>query len=670
MSSKKLALIDEDIWLQPYENDIEQRLNRFKQKLNEIETSHGSLVNFANAYTYFGLNLDEKNNQWIYREWAPGAKALFLIGDFNQWNRESHPLQYTQNGIWEIKLNSEVLQHQSLIKVHVVSEKGAMDRIPAYIQRVIQNPENYDFAGQIWMPKEKFKWTDQNYVVHNVDAALIYECHVGMSSEKEEMSTYTQFANEVLPRIKALGYNYIQIMAIQEHPYYGSFGYHVSNFFAPSSKFGTPEDLKFLINKAHEMGIGVLMDIVHSHAVKNLAEGLNEFDGTDDQYFHPEPRGYHEHWDSKLFNYGKPEVLQFLLSNIKYWIEEFHFDGFRFDGVTSMLYFHHGMFINFDHYDKYFKEGVEWDAITYLQLANTLAKTIHPKSVTIAEDMSGMPGMCRKVEEGGIGFDYRLGMGIPDYWIKILKHLPDEQWNLDELWSVLQNRRFKEKTIAYAESHDQALVGDKTLAFWLMDKEMYFNMHIQNPSIVVDRGIALHKMIRLITCTVGGEAYLNFIGNEFGHPEWIDFPREGNNWSFAHARRQWSLADNPELKYQFLQNLDQAMIDFVGKNKILSALPAQLLNIDATNKVIVYERNNYHFVFNFNPQNSIENYHFPVNQSGDYQIVLNTDDANYGGFDRVDNTLIYTAFKKENKWFVSIYLTNRTALVFKNLSIK
>ena len=670
MSSKKLALIEEDIWLQPYENDIEQRLNRFKQKLNEIETSHGSLVNFANAYTYFGLNLDEKNNQWIYREWAPGAKALFLIGDFNQWNRESHPLQYTQNGIWEIKLNSEVLQHQSLIKVHVVSEKGAMDRIPAYIQRVIQNPENYDFAGQIWMPKEKFKWTDQNYVVHNVDAALIYECHVGMSSEKEEMSTYTQFANEVLPRIKALGYNYIQIMAIQEHPYYGSFGYHVSNFFAPSSKFGTPEDLKFLINKAHEMGIGVLMDIVHSHAVKNLAEGLNEFDGTDDQYFHPEPRGYHEHWDSKLFNYGKPEVLQFLLSNIKYWIEEFHFDGFRFDGVTSMLYFHHGMFINFDHYDKYFKEGVEWDAITYLQLANTLAKTIHPKSVTIAEDMSGMPGMCRKVEEGGIGFDYRLGMGIPDYWIKILKHLPDEQWNLDELWSVLQNRRFKEKTIAYAESHDQALVGDKTLAFWLMDKEMYFNMHIQNPSIVVDRGIALHKMIRLITCTVGGEAYLNFIGNEFGHPEWIDFPREGNNWSFAHARRQWSLADNPELKYQFLQNLDQAMIDFVGKNKILSALPAQLLNIDATNKVIVYERNNYHFEFNINPQNSIENYHFPVNQSGDYQIVLNTDDANYGGFDRVDNTLIYTAFKKENKWFVSIYLTNRTALVFKNLSIK
>ena len=670
MSSKKLALIDEDIWLQPYENDIEQRLNRFKQKLNEIETSHGSLVNFANAYTYFGLNLDEKNNQWIFREWAPGAKALFLIGDFNQWNRESHPLQYTQNGIWEIKLNSEVLQHQSLIKVHVVSEKGAMDRIPAYIQRVIQNPENYDFAGQIWMPKEKFKWTDQNYVVHNVDAALIYECHVGMSSEKEEMSTYTHFANEVLPRIKALGYNYIQIMAIQEHPYYGSFGYHVSNFFAPSSKFGTPEDLKFLINKAHEMGIGVLMDIVHSHAVKNLAEGLNEFDGTDDQYFHPEPRGYHEHWDSKLFNYGKPEVLQFLLSNIKYWIEEFHFDGFRFDGVTSMLYFHHGMFINFDHYDKYFKEGVEWDAITYLQLANTLAKTIHPKSVTIAEDMSGMPGMCRKVEEGGIGFDYRLGMGIPDYWIKILKHLPDEQWNLDELWSVLQNRRFKEKTIAYAESHDQALVGDKTLAFWLMDKEMYFNMHIQNPSIVVDRGIALHKLIRLITCTVGGEAYLNFIGNEFGHPEWIDFPREGNNWSFAHARRQWSLADNPELKYQFLQNLDQAMIDFVGKNKILSALPAQLLNIDATNKVIVYERNNYHFVFNFNPQNSIENYHFPVNQSGDYQIVLNTDDANYGGFDRVDNTLIYTAFKKENKWFVSIYLTNRTALVFKNLSIK
>lgn len=669
MHSKKLAIIEDDLWLQPYEEDIQQRLNRFEFKLNEIQKTYGSLVNFANGYQYFGLNLDNVQNKWIYREWAPGAKALFLIGDFNNWDRNSHPLTLKENGIWEISLNADVLQHQSKIKVHVVSEKGAMDRIPAYIQRVIQNPQNYDFAGQVWNPTQKFNWTDKNYTIPNYDTALIYECHVGMSSEKEEMSTYIQFADEILPRIHHLGYNYIQIMAIQEHPYYGSFGYHVSNFFAPSSKFGTPEDLKYLINKAHQLGIGVLMDIVHSHAVKNLAEGLNELDGTDDQYFHPEPRGYHEHWDSKLFNYGKPEVLQFLLSNIKYWMEEFHFDGFRFDGVTSMLYFHHGMFMNFDHYDKYFKEGVEWDAITYLQLANTLIKQINPNSVSIAEDMSGMPGICIKVEDGGIGFDYRLGMGIPDYWIKILKHLPDEEWNLDELWSVLQNRRFKEKTIAYAESHDQALVGDKTLAFWLMDKEMYFNMHIANQSVIVDRGIALHKMIRLITSSVGGEGYLNFIGNEFGHPEWIDFPREGNNWSFAHARRQWSLADNPELKYQFLLNLDKQMIDFIGQNKILSALPAQLLNIDSHNKVIVYERNNFHFVFNFNPTNSIENYHFPVNQKGDYQIVLNTDDANLGGFDRVKNDIIYPAFLKDNQWFVSVYLTNRTALVFKNLSI-
>ncbi len=488
---------------------------------------------------------------------------------------------------------------------------------------------------------------------------------MGLAQETEGIGQYKEFTEKTLPRIKELGYNTIQLMAIQEHPYYGSFGYHVSNFYAPSSRFGPPEDLKALINTAHNMGIAVIIDLVHSHAVKNIAEGLNEFDGSDDQYFHPGGRGYHSTWDSKLFNYGKPEVLQFLLSNIKYWIEEFHVDGFRFDGITSMMYFHHGDFTQFDHYDKYFATGVDWDALIYLQLANTLTHQVKPYAITVAEDMSGMPGLCRTVDDGGIGFDFRLGMGIPDFWIKYLKEKKDEEWDIDELWSVMSNRRWKERTVAYAESHDQAIVGDKTIAFWLMDKEMYFHMQVHDENLVIDRGIALHKMIRLFTASLGGEAYLNFIGNEFGHPEWVDFPREGNNWSYKYTRRQWSLADNESLKYKYLYRFDKTMIEILKSNDILPALPGRQLNMDPMNKVIIFERNNLIFAFNFHTHHSIPDYRFSAPNPGVYEILLNSDAAQFGGHDRVDDRITYPTVE-EGK--LSIYLPNRTALVFKKTS--
>ncbi len=481
----------------------------------------------------------------------------------------------------------------------------------------------------------------------------------------EKVGTFREFAELVLPRIKSLGYNCIQLMAIKEHPYYGSFGYHVANFFAVSSRFGTPEDLKYLIDQAHQMGIAVIMDMVHSHAVKNLAEGLADFDGSGHQYFHAGGRGYHTGWDSMLFDYGKKEVQQFLLSNIRFWLEEYHFDGFRFDGVTSMLYLHHGDHVSFDHYDKYFKEGVDNEAVRYLQLANTLIHDIKLHAISIAEDMSGMPGICRLVSEGGVGFDYRLGMGIPDYWIKLLKHSRDEDWSMNELWQVMSNRRWKEKTIAYAESHDQAMVGDKTLAFWLMDKEMYWHMQRGDDNLIIARGIALHKMIRLLTASAGGEGYLNFIGNEFGHPEWLDFPREGNNWSYQYARRQWSLVDNPELKYRYLNDFDQAMIQLLKDHQVIQSLPGQVLNIDEVNKTLIFERNHLIFVFNFHPEASIFDYKFPVKLGGDYNLILSSDESRFGGYDRVDMKYSYPATKLQTGFQLSIYNTCRTAMVFK-----
>ena len=664
-----LPLIADDPWLEPYQEDIEARLERFKEKRNQLVRESGSLEAFASAYTYYGLNYDGEKEGWWFREWAPAAQQISLVGDFNEWDRNAHPLSKNDLGDWEIFLPlasvKGKLVHGSLYKIHVVGDNGALDRIPAYANWMVQDSDTHDFSARVWHPTDTFVWSDREFDLNSLGAPIIYESHTGMAQEEAKVGTFREFADQILPRIHKQGYNTLQMMAIQEHPYYGSFGYHVSNFFAPSSRFGSPDDLRYLVNKAHQLGIAVVMDIVHSHAVKNIAEGLDQLDGSDDHYFHPGGRGYHTSWDSKLFNYGKREVLQFLLSNVAYWIKEFHFDGFRFDGVTSMMYFHHGDFMTFDHYDKYFREGAEWDAITYLQLANDLVHTLNPAIMTIAEDMSGMPGLCRKNEEGGLGFDYRLGMGIPDFWIKLLKHSRDEDWDIHELWHVMTNRRYKEKTIAYAESHDQALVGDKTLAFWLMDKEMYWHMNKGGENLIIDRGIALHKMIRLFTAVLGGEGYLNFMGNEFGHPEWVDFPREGNGWSYQYARRQWSLADHPDLKYEYLNKFDQAMVNLLKRENVLSAWSPQSLNMDTENQTVIAERNNLIFAFNFHASHSIFDYQFSVPSPGDYQIILCSDDPVFGGHNRINTQQLYPT---DESGRLHVYLTQRTVLVLKKTS--
>jgi len=669
MSEHKPKLVKDDPWLEPSTADIQDRLNRYLEKLNSIQTDFGSLGKMADAYQYFGVHYDNKRKGWTYREWAPEANALYLTGDFNNWEEFSHPLTKNDFGIWEIFLKElqykNTFVHGSKVKVLVDSKAGLAHRIPAYITRVIQDDDTKNFSGQLWF-SEAFDWSEDKFNINEIEEFFIYECHVGMAQEKEGVGSYREFADQILPRIKSGGYNSIQMMAVQEHPYYGSFGYHVSNFFAPSSRFGTPEDLKYLIKKAHQMGIAVILDIVHSHTVKNTVEGINQFDGSDAQYFHPGSRGEHPQWDSKIFDYGKTEVLRFLLSNVKYWMKEFHFDGFRFDGVGSMMYYHHGT-ETIDSQEKYFRQGVEWDAITYLQLANDLIHTLNTHALSIAEDVTGMPGLTSPVPDGGLGFDFRLGMGIPDFWIKLLKEYKDEEWSIHEIWHVLNDRLPHVKTVAYAESHDQALVGDKTLAFRLMDKEMYWHMQKDDPDMIIDRGIQLHKMIRLFTIALGGQAYMNFMGNEFGHPEWIDFPREGNNWNYKHCRRQWSLVDNTDLKYQYLNLFDKEMIKVIKENRIMTSLFGNQLNVDENNKTIAFERNNLIFLFNFHTHNSIPDYKFPIHKPGEYQIILNSDDARFGGHGRIDNSMHYVSKHDGEANKLSIYNTNRTALVLKKV---
>ncbi len=650
MAKRKLPIQSIDPYLEPYADDLRLRMELISKKKAEL----GDLTEFANGHRYFGFH--RTNSGWVYREWAPAADALCLTGDFNNWDTAACPMTKLANGVFEVQVDN---LHAGQKVQTIVWHKGQMlRRIPLYATRVVQDPVTYLWCAEIEDTFAPYPFTDEGFVPPKTP--FIYECHIGMAEEKGAVGTYREFTENILPRVKAAGYNTIQIMAIMEHPYYGSFGYQVSNFFAASSRYGTSSELKELINTAHGMGIAVLLDVVHSHAVSNTSEGINEFDGTTYQFFHEGGRGDHSAWGTKLFNYGKNEVLHFLLSNLRYWMEVFHFDGFRFDGVTSMLYHDHGLGSAFTDYSMYFSLNTDVEAVTYLALANELVHTLNAKAVTVAEDMSGMPGMCLPVKDGGIGFDYRLSMGVPDLWIKLLKEVSDEHWHMGQLWYELTNRRPKEKNIGYCESHDQALVGDKTIMFRLCDAEMYTHMQKFGGSLIIDRGIALHKMIRLLTASLSGEGYLNFMGNEFGHPEWIDFPREGNGWSHHYCRRQWSLVDNPDLRYRELGDFDKAMLALLQREKTLTK-PSVCLSIHEDDKVLIYEKGNLVFAFNFHPEKSFDGYPVPTSKAGTYKVVLSSDDGLFGGFDRVDTSVRYVA--GENGF--RCYLPNRSAIVFR-----
>ena len=664
-----LRLIRNDKYLAEYANAINGRHQSAIDKIGEL-TQGGAqtLSEFASGYLYFGLH--KQDGSWVLREWAPNATAIYLIGDFTGWKEDGHYAlkRIKDTGNWELVLPEKALKHGDLYKLSVHWEGGQGERIPAWVRRVVQDETTKIFSAQVWEPDEKYVWKNSKFKP-NTSPLLIYECHIGMGQDAEKVGSYDEFRTNVLPRIHRAGYNCIQIMAIQEHPYYGSFGYHVSSFFAASSRFGTPEQLKALIDEAHSMGIAVIMDIVHSHAVKNEQEGLGNFCGDPCQYFYQGDRREHPAWDSLCFDYGKNEVLHFLLSNCKYWLDEFHFDGFRFDGVTSMLYYSHGLGQAFGGYGDYYNGTQDDNAIVYLTLANCLIHQVNRYAITIAEEVSGMPGLAASFEAGGYGFNYRMAMNIPDYWIKIIKELKDEDWKPSSILWETTNRRADEKTISYCESHDQALVGDKTIIFRLIDADMYWHFKKGDENYTVERGIALHKMIRLATAGTINGGYLNFMGNEFGHPEWIDFPREGNGWSYKYARRQWNLVDNKELCYHYLGDFDRYMLKVIKSEKDMQKTHVTEIWHNDGDQVYAFQRGELLFFFNFSPFRSYADYGFMV-KAGTYQYLLNTDDVKFGGKGFNDDSLRHlTIYDRElardGKGWLKLYLPARSACVLR-----
>ena len=665
---RQLKIVKNDEWLSPYEQAIQGRHDHALYKMNEL-AGKGTLSDFADGYLYFGLHRTPR--QWVLREWAPNATEIYLIGTFNDWKElpEFAFKRIEGTGNWELKLSSKVLKHLDLYKLSIHWNGGQGERVPAWAQRVVQDEDTKIFSAQVWSPEKAYEWKKANFRPKR-GPLFIYECHIGMAQDAEKVGTYNEFRENVLPRVIADGYNCIQIMAIAEHPYYGSFGYHVSSFFAPSSRFGTPDELKQLVDAAHEAGISVIMDLVHSHAVKNEVEGLGNYAGDPDQFFYPAPRREHSAWDSLCFDYGKNEVIHFLLSNCKYWLSEYHFDGFRFDGVTSMLYYSHGLGECFCGYGDYFNGHQDDNAICYLTLANQLIHEVNPNAITIAEEVSGMPGLAAPFADGGYGFDYRMAMNIPDYWIKTIKERRDEDWHPSSILWELTNRRADEKTISYCESHDQALVGDKTLIFRLIDADMYWHFQKGDENGAVHRGIALHKMIRLVTASTINGGYLNFMGNEFGHPEWIDFPREGNGWSYKYARRQWNLVDNHNLCYHYLGDFDNDMVHLLRKSMAdIRRFPVQEIWHDDGDQILAYMRGPLVFVFNFSPNRSYEGYGFRVPE-GEYEVVLNTDAKVYGGNGLADDSVKHLTnfdplLARDHKGWLKLYIPARSAVVLK-----
>jgi 1,4-alpha-glucan branching enzyme len=661
-----LSKLFDDPYLKPYRDTINQRKDYAVNVEARITGGHQTLRQFAAGHEYFGLHRTKTG--WVLREWAPNASDVFMVGHFCNWEPSGdfalHRVGY--DGNWEITLPHDALRHGDCFRLKIRWSGNEGDRIPAYARRVIQDPLTKIFNAQVWAPDEPYAW--HHTAPPRPAVPLIYEAHVGMAQEEEGIGTYDAFRTRILPRIVEAGYNTIQLMAIMEHPYYGSFGYHVSSFFAASSRFGTPESLKALIDEAHGAGLYVIIDLIHSHCVRNEVEGLSRFDGTPFQYFHDGVRGFHPAWDSRCFDYGKPQVLHFLLSNCAFWLDEYRVDGYRFDGITSMLYLHHGLGPAFTSYDEYFNDSVDNDAVAYLTLANKLVHESRPDAITVAEDVSGMPGLATDIDQGGCGFDYRLAMGVPDCWFKLVNDTPDENWDMHYLWTELTNRRSDERTLSYVECHDQALVGGKTLIFELIDAEMYTAMRIEDRNLIVDRGLALHKMARLATLATAGHGYLTFMGNEFGHPEWIDFPRAENNWSYHYARRQWHLRDDPALRFHYLADFDRDMLRLVTEHHDEEPAPPQLLAVHNADKVMAFARGDLLFIFNFHKDRSFSDYRLPA-QPGSYRLVLDSDAERFGGHGRLAADQVYFTIPPplgtDTPPTLQVYIPCRTALVLR-----
>jgi len=659
-----VRLFESDPYLKPYEHEIRRRFGCMQSFLETIERQEGGLERFTRAYLNFGLQIDANNNITIV-EWAPGARAVYLRGEFNQWRHDEYKFEQIESGKWKLTIPALkdgqcAIKHGSIFKLVVETTTGEkVDRLCPWAKYVVQPSGSNVYEMSFYNPSESEKYRMKYERPLKPTNLKIYEINLGIQSPEPRFTTYTYFRDVVLPKIKKQGYNAVQLMGVMEHATYTTFSHQTtSSFYAASSRFGTPEELKSLVDEAHRLGLQVYLDLLHNNFVSAI-HGL---------FTHSVEKGFHALWESRVYNFSQIETLRFLLSNIRFWMDEFKFDGFKFNGVSSMLYHSHGLVPSFGgNYEQFFSKSVDTDNLVFLMLANHLVHKLYPTSVTIAEEFLGMPTLCRPIEEGGLGFDYRLAMTIPEKWEQLVKLTKDEEWSMTSIVSTLLNqRRNGEPCIAYTESHNPSINGAKPIAFSLMGQEIYTNMTEMSPLTPrIERGIALYKMIHLITCALGGEGWLNFMGNEFGSPEWLDIPRELQQRVLGTDRQLWNLVEDVTLRFKYLNKFDQEMNKLEDEFKWLSCMPL-VTRQSEVDKVIVFERAGLLWVFNFHPTKSYTNYTIGCDKQGKYKVILDTDDKLYGGRQRIEPTteiMTSTEGYDNRKYSLKVTIPSRSAMV-------
>lgn len=638
MYQPKNPLEDND--LRSYHPFLIERGRRFEAEYRRIVDQYTSVYNYANLANELGLHCvpgEDGQNKWIWREYMPGADTVWLTTEKYHFQRHARQ-RFTKkaDGIFELILPYDALAHGMYVELRVepaaytvLNPDGiptALKRVPAFSTWVEQNKEiPTQWCARIFHPEKPYCFREKNPEIPSF--LRIYEAHVGMAQPDtkhigESAGTYLDFANNILPRIKKGGYTCVQLMGILEHPLYRSFGYQVSNYFAPCSRFGTPDDCKQMIDAAHALGLSVILDIPHAHACANTEQGLYQYDGT--PYFFMDKINQ---WGTPSFDFSNEMTRRFLLSNLRYWLEEYHVDGFRFDAVGNMLYKDFGVDDNFSHtgrcfYGKDGKPRTNNEGELYIALANHLIHEINPKGISIAEEFSGMPGLTCLPKDGGLGFDARFAMGIPDYWEKFIKKPQD----LGSMWYEMNNHRPYDHTISYVECHDQCINGHDAMIWRLLGDDMYNAMLMETETWKVSRGLAFYRLMRLITLATADKGYLNFMGNEFGHPEWLD--------AEEHAHRQWRLAEDTSLKYACLNAWDQAQMQLVSDNIESFKTPAMFRYIHEDKRLLAFERGALLFVFNFNETQAFSDLCFAVTP-GKYLEILSSDERRFAGHDNL-----------------------------------
>ncbi|WP_367174838.1 1,4-alpha-glucan branching protein GlgB [uncultured Chryseobacterium sp.] len=570
-------------------------------------------------YDKFGSHSVENNgtNGVYFSVWAPHAKEVSVIGNFNGWHSYSHKLypRWDGSGIWEGFIAG--LTWGTLYKYGIRTEKGVLlEKSDPFALSWEQNVQASSLVSTTWFEWNDESWMQERWKKNNLEAPLsVYEMHLGSwmrgTDDPEKFFNYKEIAERLVPYIKEMGFTHVEFMPVMEYPYDPSWGYQVTGFFAATSRFGSPQDLMFLINELHKNDIGVILDWVPSHFPGD-ANGLHFFDGTY-LYEHEDPRkGFHPDWKSHIFNYGRPEVKSFLISNALFWLDRYHADGLRVDAVTSMLHLDYSR--NEGEWEpNIFGGNVNLEAKKFLQEFNTAVYKEYPDTMTIAEESSDFPLLTKPVHDGGIGFGMKWMMGWMHDTLKYFKEDPI-------------NRKYHHNKLTFASmymynenymmplSHDEVVHGKASLIYKMVGDEW--------------QKFANLRALYTYMFTHPG-AKLLFMGCEFG---------QTNEWNFSRSL-DWHL-----LEYPVHKGLQDYVKDLLHLYKSETSLYENQFNHygfdwveanDSNNSIYIYLRKGKTeddvtmTVLNLTPR--VFDYKIGVDEGTSWEVILNSDDKKYGG---------------------------------------